>query len=91
MLIRLGATPITSVDDLLEALGHKKAGIEVQRELPLDIGEAEKKLLDILYEPKSKDALLAESGLTITETLMNISLLEIKGLVKEEMGVIRKC
>lgn len=91
MLIRLGATPITSVDDLLEALGHKKIGEELQRELPLDIGESEKKLLDILYEPKSKDTLLAESGLTITETLMNISLLEIKGLVKEEMGVIRRC
>jgi predicted Rossmann fold nucleotide-binding protein DprA/Smf involved in DNA uptake len=55
------------------------------------LGDAEKKLLDILYEPKSKDTLLTESGMTTTETLMTISLLEIKGLVKEEMGVIRKC
>lgn len=92
MLIRLGATPITSVADLREALGFKEIEVDVsQRPLPLDIGESEKKLLDILYEPKSKDSLLAESGMTTTQTLMNISLLEIKGLVKEELGVIRRC
>jgi DNA processing protein len=91
MLIRLGATPITSVEDLREALGFKEENSNAQSALPLDITESERKLLDILYEPKSKDVLLAEADTTTSETLMNISLLEIKGLVKEELGVIRKC
>ncbi len=92
MLIRLGATPITSVADLREALGLERETEEnTQKALPLDISPEEKKLLDILYEPKARDALLAEADMTTTETLMNISLLEIKGLVKEELGVIRRC
>ena len=92
MLIRLGATPITSVADLREALGLEIDTEEnTQKVLPLDISPEEKKLLDILYEPKARDALLAEADMTTTETLMNISLLEIKGLVKEELGVIRRC
>lgn len=92
MLIKLGATPITSADDLRAALGFvENENSASQRALPLDIGDAEKKLLDILYEPKSKDVLLAEADMTTTEVLMNITLLEIKGLVKEELGVIRRC
>jgi DNA processing protein len=92
MLIKLGATPITCTNDLREALGlvDNRDSTE-QSELPLDIGDVEKKLLDMLYEPKSKDVLLAEADMTTTEVLMNITLLEIKGLVKEEMGVIRRC
>ncbi len=92
MLIRLGATPITSAAELREALGLKRDTEEnTQKVLPLDISPEEKKLLDILYEPKSRDTLLAEADMTTTETLMTISLLEIKGLVKEELGVIRRC
>jgi DNA processing protein len=92
MLIRLGATPITCPENLHEALGFEKSEDKSsQSVLPLDISDAERKLLDILYEPKSKDILLAEADMTTTEALMNISLLEIKGLVKEELGVIRRC
>ncbi|MEN9852682.1 MAG: hypothetical protein RI996_625, partial [Candidatus Parcubacteria bacterium] len=60
MLIKLGATPITCTNDLREALGlvDNRDSTE-QSELPLDIGDVEKKLLDMLYEPKSKDVLLA--------------------------------
>jgi DNA processing protein len=92
MLIRLGATPITCVSDLRDALGFQNTENSIsQTALPLDIGDSEKKLLDMLYEPKTKDILLAEVDMTITEALMNISLLEIKGLVKEELGIIRRC
>ncbi len=92
MLIRLGATPITSAKDLRDALGFTETESgSAQSALPLDITENERKLLDMLYEPKSKDVLLASADTTTSETLMNISLLEIKGLVKEELGVIRRC
>ena len=91
MLIKLGAVPITSTSDLLDALGHSNHLEKKQSELPLNVSDAEKKILDILYEPKSKDILLTESGLQTSEALMNISLLEIKGFIKEEMGVFRKC
>jgi DNA processing protein len=91
LLIRLGATPICSASDLREALGLVKTDCTTQLSMPLEMSEAEKKLLDILYEPKSKDILLAQANMDTTEVLVNISLLEMKGLVKEEFGVIRRC
>jgi DNA processing protein len=89
MLLRLGATPITKPEDLHEALGF-----EVQLTLPKtnreDCGEQEKMLLELLEEQSlPRDELIHLSRLTTSEANMYISLLEMKGYVKESLGEIR--
>jgi DNA processing protein len=88
MLLRLGATPITKVEDLHEALGF-----DTQLMLPKrtrdDCSEPEKKLLDLLDEPLSRDELIHLSGMSTSEAITYISLLEMKGYIKESMGEIR--
>jgi predicted Rossmann fold nucleotide-binding protein DprA/Smf involved in DNA uptake len=89
MLLRLGATPITKVEDLHEALGF-----EVQLHLPSasrdDCSEIEKNLLSLLEEEAlPRDELIHRSKLHASEANMYISLLEMKGYIKESMGEIR--
>ncbi|MCC2630464.1 MAG: hypothetical protein K0S38_273 [Candidatus Paceibacter sp.] len=89
MLLRLGATPITKPEDLHEALGY-----ETQLTLPKsnrdDCGNHEKMLLELLEEnPMPRDELIHLSNLQTSEANMYISLLEMKGYVKESMGEIR--
>jgi DNA processing protein len=94
MLIRLGATPITSTRDLREALNlteNTHESLNNQKELFGHLSLQEKRLLDILYEPKSKDVFLAEAKLSTSEGLVELTSLELKGLIKEELGVIRRC
>jgi DNA processing protein len=89
MLIRLGATPITKPEDLHEALGF-----DVQLKLPNtqyeDCCEQEKKLLALLDEPLSKDELLFRSKMPISDATMYLSLLEMKGHIKERLGKIER-
>ncbi len=88
-LIRLGAIPITSQNDLLEALGFSAENKDVNREIE-NCSEDEQKILELLGEPRSRDEILRTVGRPITETNSILSVLEIKGLIKEEMGEIRR-
>ena len=87
-LIRNGATPITSGEDLLEALNIKN--ISVDEKENYDLNKEEQIIINLLKEPLNKNSLIAKSGLTTEETLMYLSLLEIKGFIKEELGLIRR-
>lgn len=86
-LIKLGATPITSSADILEALGlAQKEETLVQQELFDELPDEEKSILTILCEPKSRDEVIREVGKPASETNMILSIMEIKGLIKEELG-----
>jgi DNA processing protein len=91
MLLRLGATPITSKDDLREALGFPR--LDEQNKTPTeerdDLSAEEKEFLLLLNEPKSRDELLRELGLSVSDFNMLLTMLEIKGIIKEELGMIR--
>lgn len=87
MLIRLGATPITSGRDLREALGFKDEEICGEKNYS-DCGEDEIKLIKILNEPMSRDELIRQSGLPPSQANALLSMLEIKGHAKEIMGEI---
>ncbi len=90
MLLRLGATPITSTDDLLQALGFDittRSAPNAQRYD--DCTEEERKIIGLLHEPKSREDLLEEVALPTSRTNAVLSLLEIKGLIKESAGEIR--
>jgi DNA processing protein len=91
MLLRLGATPITSKDDLREALGFSR--LDEQHRIPAeerdDLSAEEKEFLVLLNEPKSRDELLRELGISVSDFNMLLTMLEIKGVIKEELGMIR--
>ena len=89
-LIRQGATPITSVEDLLEALGFEKEDEEdKQQKLFEDLSPEEKKVIEILHEPMPRDELIRALKIGTQNANSLISVMEIKGLIKEEMGEMR--
>ncbi len=87
MLIKLGAVPITSPADLLEALGFK-ANEKIVRDYS-DCTPEEKKVIALLQNPMPRDDLVDELALPIGTANALLSLMELKGLVKETSGEIR--
>ncbi len=88
-LIRQGATPITSSEDILEALGFKIDKESKQQSLFDDASTEEKKVLKLLQEPLSRDELIRAMKVSTAEANSTLAVMEIKGLIKEEMGEIR--
>ena len=87
MLIKLGATPITSPADLREALGFK-ASEKVVRDYS-DCTPEDKKVIALLQNPMPRDDLVDELALPIGTANALLSLMELKGLIKETSGEIR--
>jgi DNA processing protein len=85
--LKLGGVPITSVEDLLQAL--ELAPREKREVLRTDLSEDELRVLDLIGNPISRDALLSALELPITEANILLSMMEIKGLIVEELGVVR--
>jgi DNA processing protein len=87
-LIRDGAFPLLSVDDVLESLNlelalHQEA---VQRRLPAN--ESERRLLEALSdEPVHIDALGAAIDMAASELAASLALLELKGQVRQVGGM----
>ncbi len=81
-LIRMGATPITSSEDILDALGFKTT----QPTLFNEISEEEKIILEILETPMDRGEIMENLEATEEELNTVLSAMEIKGLIKEEMG-----
>ena len=89
-LIRQGATPVTSAEDVLEALGFELEKDESkQAKLFEDLSPEEKKIIDLLREPQPRDDLIRELKMSTAMANSLLSIMEIKGLIKEEMGEIR--
>jgi DNA processing protein len=89
-LLRLGATPITSSDDLLEALGFEKPKEEdKQQKLFQDLSVEEKKIVSMLREPIPRDELIRMMNMPTPAASALLSILEIKEIITEEMGEVR--
>lgn len=86
-LLRLGAVPITSSADILQELGLQAKDVPIEALL---LNEKESKVLEALNEPKTKDAIIEEVGITSAEANVVFSTLEIKGLIKENYGLIER-
>lgn len=85
--LKLGATPVTEPEDILKALG-----IEVKEKKATsanDLSAEEIRVLEIIASPCSRDELLQSLDLTITEANILLSTMEIKGLITEELGMVR--
>ena len=89
-LIRQGATPVTCAEDVLEALGFEREKDQnKQRQLFEDLSEEEKMVIDLLREPMPRDDLLRTMKMPISTANSILSVMEIKELIKEELGEIR--
>jgi DNA processing protein len=85
MLIRLGATPITCVNDLLEALHLEPEQQKLNFE---ECTHDELKILNLLDSPISRDELFSKIEMPIQELNSILMMLEIKGFIKENQGMI---
>lgn len=91
MLIRLGAALIRDYTDVLELLDLKNLNENKQLFETEDLNEAEQKIIALLdQEPLTRDEIIRKSKLETGQASAVLSLLEIKGLIKEEMGEVRK-
>ncbi|MBI2048705.1 MAG: DNA-processing protein DprA [Parcubacteria group bacterium] len=88
-LIRQGATPITSSDDILEALGFEVNKESKQKNLFEDATPEEKQVLKLLAEPLPRDELIRAMNMPTAQANALLSIMEIKELIKEELGEIR--
>jgi DNA processing protein len=88
--LRLGATAVTSSAEIMQALGIvKKEGQQSLAELRTDLSDEEMRVMEIIATPCSRDDLLSELELPITDANILLSTMEIKGLIVEELGVVR--
>jgi len=90
MLIRLGAALIRDANDALELLGLQRKDEHPTLVNTEDLGEEEKIFIKILEKPCSRDELIRQSKLDTGSASAILSLLEIKGLITEELGEVRK-
>lgn len=91
-LIRQGATPITSSEDILEALGFDVEQETADKQLSLfaDLSPIEKQIVEIIsIEPTPRDELIRELDLPTHEANSLLGLMEIKGIIKETVGEFR--
>lgn len=86
--LKLGATPVTSPEDILKVLGIDAEEKKIFDRNDLSFDEA--RVLDIIASPCSRDDLLTALELPISDANVLLSTMEIKGLIQEELGVIRQ-
>lgn len=87
-LISQGAKVITCVEDILEVFGIKSKDIDEEK--VSDLSDFEKQILNILSEPQTKDRLLNTLQASPSDLMMTLTLLEMRGYTKEELGIVRR-
>jgi len=84
--LKLGATPVTESNDILRALGLSERTKVIDR---ADVSEEEFQVLAILASPLHKNDLLEQLAMPTEDAGALLTLMEIKGLIVEEMGFVR--
>jgi DNA processing protein len=86
--LKLGATPVTTPEDILYALGltpHK----DQTTTLPLNLSPDETRVLELLHEPRNRDELIRRLGLPTAEATTLLMLMELGGLIHCELDTYR--
>jgi len=88
--LRLGATAVTSAEDILVALGlTKHEGVTALSQLRDDLSPEELRVCELAASPLPREELLVSLEMPISEANVLLSAMEIKGLIVEELGVVR--
>lgn len=88
LFLRLGATLVSEPSHILEALKIKPRD-ETKKEPP-KLDGAEKVLYDLLATPMARDELIRTSKIETGEALTALVMLELRALVKEDLGEWRR-
>jgi DNA processing protein len=88
-LLREGATPITCAQDILREFGFD-TDIENPAEFFNDCTDEEKAVLVLLASPTPRGDLMRSLDMKTHEANALLSMMEIKGLIHESMGEIRR-
>lgn len=86
--LKLGATPVTSPEDILEAL-HLDTERQLKNEV-LGLGEKEMAVLSILTEPRDHDTIIRLLPYHSEEVLTLLMRMELDGHIKEQNGIFIK-
>jgi len=87
-LLKLGAVPITDATDILRELGLDYGASRSTRPTCL-LTDEEEKIVSILHDgPKLKDHIMTELELEPSSGNMTFSTLEIKGVIREVLGLV---
>lgn len=85
--LRLGANAATSPEDVLQALGIvAQAKNAAER---TDLSQDERRVIELAASPLSRDDLIRSLALPTQEANILLSTMELKGVIVEELGVIR--
>ena len=87
MLIQKGAALITSGEDILHVLDIDPETLH-QYALPISLSKNEQFIKDLLTVPLSRDELIQRAMLPTSEINVLLSSLELKGLVRERLGLV---
>ncbi|MDP2651110.1 MAG: DNA-processing protein DprA, partial [bacterium] len=89
LLLRLGSALIRDASDVLELVGIKSDADPTLLDTN-DLSDEENTFINILIEPLPRDELIRKSKFDTGQASAILSLLEIKGLIVEELGEVRK-
>ncbi|MCA9354495.1 MAG: DNA-processing protein DprA, partial [Candidatus Kaiserbacteria bacterium] len=88
--LKLGAIPITSKEDLLDALNlAPQEAAPAQASLALS--PIELLIINTLTEPTHRDELIRKCGLGVAEAAQTLMMLELQGHIASEQNVYRRC
>jgi DNA processing protein len=77
--LKLGATPVTTAADIIEALSLTSE-ITQPTQLPT-LTDMEQKIYTLLFEPLDKDTLIQKSGIEFSKALVLLMEMELKGYI----------
>lgn len=89
MLIRLGAVPVTSAQDILEALGVEPKN-NTEAHVPENLSVEEQSVLKALNEPHEKDTLISKLNMPVHKANILLSKMELDGLITIEMNTVQR-
>ena len=86
-LVKQGATPVLSLEDVLEEYGLVESALELG--IPADLTDTERRALETLMNGAEQiDAVSSRLRCDVAETLAVLTSLEIRGLVVQESGKV---
>lgn len=91
--LKLGATPVTNVQDILYALGFSQEDVEQKPKVfvqPTTLSLDEQKIITALFEPMNKDTLIRTVELPSHIANVLLMQMQMKGLITEDNNQYRK-
>ena len=90
IFMKIGATPVRTAKDILEALGIEVATTEKE----MNLNDEEKLVISMLKEPTARDELIhtltTENSFDTGRANVLLASMELRGIIAESMGEIRK-